>query len=354
MKSQRNQWIWKKLLLPLIGLGIILVIGFVGYILIEGYTPLESLYMLVIMFSTIGFQEVHPLSPQGHLFTIFIIIAGFTFGFYFLGKLTSFLLGGELTKLIKLKRMEKLLSQFEDHYIVCGFGKTGKRVTEELLRKGRKVVLIENDTERNEKAKDLFDNNLVHLIGDATDDEMLKQAGVERARILIAVLTTDAENLFVTISAKDLNKNIKIITRVEDAKSATKFKKAGADYIISQIDIATDRIISLATSSSDFFSFVEFADGKEELKNYHFKLIEIREGSEIIGKTFREANIPQRTNLIVIGRYSPNQELQVNPKADDIINLGDKLLVFGTHEEIQLLRKIGKRNKNNASGLITS
>jgi voltage-gated potassium channel len=353
MKLKKHEWIWRKLLIPLLGLGIILIIGFIGYIVIEGYTPLDSLYMLVIMFSTIGFQEVHPLSPAGHLFTIFIIISGFTFGFYFLGKLSSFFLGGELTKLIKSRRMEKLLNQFEDHYIVCGFGKTGKRVTEELLRKGRKVVLIENDTERNEKAKDLFDKNLIHLIGDATDDELLKQAGVERARILIAVLTTDAENLFVTISAKDLNKKIKVITRVEDAKSASKFKKAGADYIISQIDIATDRIIALATSSSDFFSFVEFADGKEELKNHHFKLVEIRQGSEIIGKTFREANIPQRTNLIVIGRYLPDHQLQVNPKAHDVINLGDQLLVFGTHDEIQMLRRIGKQSKSELNEKIT-
>jgi voltage-gated potassium channel len=157
------------------------------------------------------------------------------------------------------------------------------------------------------------------------------------------VLTTDAENLFVTLSAKDLNKNIKVITRVEDASSTAKFKKAGTDFIISQIDIATDRIISLATSSTDLFSFVEFADEKEELKDYKFKLVEIRTGSDMIGKTYRDANIPQRTNLIVIGCYqSSSSNLQVNPKADDMINLGDRLLVFGTDEEITRLRKIGK------------
>lgn len=336
--------IWKQFLFPIIGLVIILIIGFVGYMVIDGYTPLESLYMLVIMFSTIGFQEVHPLSPEGKIFTIILIVSGFTLGFYFIGKLSSFFLEGELAKLLKIKRMNKALDQFSDHYIVCGYGKTGKRVIEELLHKGRKVVLIESDPERNDKLKDFFHKNLVHLVGDATNDDLLRQAGIDRARILIAVLTTDAENLFVTLSAKDLNKKVKVIARVEDANSTSKFKKAGADYVISQIDIATDRIISLATSSIDFFSFVEFADGKEELKNHHFKLVEIREGSELIGKTYREANIPQQTNLIVIGCYLTSSELQVNPKANDIIHLGDRLLVFGTQDEIQSLRKIGKKS----------
>jgi len=299
--------------------------------------------MLVITFSTIGYEEVHPLSPEGRAFTIILIISGFTVGVYAIGKLSSFFMEGELSKLLKIKRMNASLENLKGHYIICGYGKTGKRVTEELLRKGHTVVLIESNSERNEKLKEIYDKNLIHIDGDATNDDVLLQAGVERAKILISVLTTDAENLFVTLSAKDLNKNIKVITRVEDASSTAKFKKAGTDFIISQIDIATDRIISLATSSTDLFSFVEFADEKEELKDYKFKLVEIRTGSDMIGKTYRDANIPQRTNLIVIGCYqSSSSNLQVNPKADDMINLGDRLLVFGTDEEITRLRKIGK------------
>lgn len=348
MKSNANKQIWKQFLVPIAAIVFILIVGFFGYIIIEGYSPLDALYMLVITFTTIGYEEVHPLSPHGKMFAIVLILSGFTIGLYAIGKLSSFFMEGELSKLLKIKRMNALLENLKGHYIVCGYGKTGKRVTEELLHKGHKVVLIESNSERNEKLKDVYDKNLIHIDGDATNDEVLMQAGIERAKILISVLTTDAENLFVTLSAKDLNKSIKVITRVEDASSAVKFKKAGTDYIISQIDIATDRIISLATSSSDFFSFVEFADGREELRDYKFKLVEIRAGSDMIGKTYRDANIPHRTNLVVLGCYLSSNDLHVNPKADDIIHLGDRLLVFGTDEEITRLRKIGKGESTKA------
>ena len=342
MKLTVKSLIWRRFFVPITAIVLILIVGFFGYILIEGYSPLDSLFMLVITFTTIGYEEVHPLSPEGRIFTILLIISGFTVGLYAIGKLSSFVMGGELSNLLKIKQMNASLENLKGHYIVCGYGKTGKRVTEELLRKGYKVVLIESNSERNEKLKDVYDKNLIHIDGDATNDEVLIQAKIDKAKILISVLTTDAENLFVTLSAKDLNKNIKVITRVEDASSAMKFKKAGTDFIISQIDIATDRIISLATSSTDLFSFVEFADGREELKDYKFKLVEIRAGSDMIGKTYRDANIPHRTNLVVLGCYLSSNDLHVNPKANDIIHFGDRLLVFGTDEEIMRLRKIGK------------
>ena len=130
-----------------------------------------------------------------------------------------------------------------------------------------------------------------------------------------------------------------------EGNSPDKFKKAGADFIVSPIEIATDRIVSIATTSTDFFSFVEFAGGKEELKDYKFGLVEINIGSDLIKKTYREANIPQRTNLVVIGYYSSTDELQVNPKADNIIGLGDRLLVFGNDSQIENLKKIAKHTK---------
>jgi voltage-gated potassium channel len=339
VKSQ----ILKQFLAPIAALVFILIVGFFGYIFIEGYPPLDSLYMLVITFATIGFCEPHPLSPEGRLFTIVLIISGFTVGLYAIGRLSSFFMDGELSKLLKIKRMNALLDNMNEHYIICGYGKTGKRVMEDLLQKGRKVVLIENNAERNEKLKDSYDKNLVHIVGDATSDDILLQAGIKRARMLISVLTTDAENLFVTLSAKDLNKNIKVITRVEDANAGEKFKKAGADFTISQIEIAADRIISLATSTTDLFSFVELTDARDELRNFKFRLVEIRAGSELIGKTYREANIPQLTNLVVMGCYLPSGGFQANPKAEDVVHLGDKLLVFGTDEDITRLKKIGKK-----------
>jgi voltage-gated potassium channel len=342
MKSELNSLIWRQLFIPLVVLGSILLVGFAGFIYLEGYSPVDSFYMLLITFSTVGYGEIHPLSETGRIFNIFLIISGFTVGLYSIGRLSAFFWDGELTKLLKRKSMNKTLESLKDHYIVCGYGKTGKKIVDDLLSKDLKVVLIENDSERIERLKEIYDPNLIHVMGDATHDEILLQSGIQRAKILISVMNSDAENLFVTLSAKDLNRGVKVVTRVDDLNSTAKFKKAGADFTISPIDIATDRIISIATTSTDFFSFVEFAGGQEELKDYKFELVEIHQGSDLVGKTYKEANLPQRTNLVVIGYYSKANELKINPKANHLINLGDRLLVFGLDEQVKLLRDISK------------
>jgi len=332
--------LFKELLVPLIAIFSLLLIAFFGYIIIEGLSPLKSLYLMVITFSTIGYGDVVPVSDPGKIFTICIILSAFTVGLYSVGKISAFFAEGELSKLLKQRKMNKELDSMNDHYIVCGYGKTGKRVLDDLVRRGLKVVIIESNAERNEKIKEIYNRNFIHIEGNATNDDILLQAGIKRAKILISVLSSDAENLFVTLSAKDLNHGIKVITRVDEINSAEKFKKAGADFIVSPIEIATDRIISIATTSSDFFSFIDFAEAKEELKEYKFGLVEIKDTSDLIDKTYREANIPQRTNLVVIGFYSSNNELQVNPTADNRIQLGDKLLVFGNESQINSLKKI--------------
>jgi len=345
LRSQVKDLILRELLVPMLIILFILIIGFWGFIFIEGLSPLKSLYMLVITFATIGYGDIVPITDLGKVFTICIVISGFTAGVYSIGKISAFFAEGELSNLLKQRKMNKVLDTMKGHYIVCGYGKTGRRVLDDLLRKGYEVVVIESNPERNEKLREIYDKKFIHLEGDGTNDDVLIQAGIKRAKILISVLSTDAENLFVTLSAKDLNKDIKVITRIDETNSEGKFKKAGADFIVSPIEIATDRIISIATTSTDFFSFVDFAGAKEELKEYKFGLVEIDTGSDLINKTYREANIPQRTNLVVIGFYSSMSELQVNPKADNLIKLGDKLLVFGSEEQIEKLKLIAKERK---------
>jgi len=344
--SKLKSLLLKGLVVPLVVIFSLFVIGILGMIYFEGFTPLHSVYMLISTFSMIGYGDVVPVTDAGMIFTICIIISGFTVGLYSIGKITAFFAEGELSKLLKQRKMNKALDKMKDHYIVCGFGKTGKHVLEDLLKKGLEVVIIESDSERNEKLKALYSDKYIHLDADATDDAVLIQAGIQKAKFIISVLSTDAENLFVTLSAKDLNKDIKVITRVAETNSSEKFKKAGADFIVSPIEIATDRIVSIATTSADFYSFVEFAGAKDEMKAYQFGQVEIKEGSDLVNKTYREANIPNRTNLVVIGFYSSMMsELQVNPKADNLIQLGDKLLVFGNEEQIDNLKKIAKHSK---------
>jgi voltage-gated potassium channel len=342
MNSGFRKLVLKKLLIPLVFIILILIFGYLGYVLIEGYTPVNAIYMLITTFSMVGYGEIQPLTETGRIFTMILIVAAFSIGLYAISQITTFFIDGELSKLLKNRRMNKSLQTLNDHYIVCGYGKTGKKVVEDLLKKKKKVVLIERNSERNEKLKDFFDENFIHIDGDATNDEVLLHAGIQNAKFLISVLETDAENLFVTLSAKDFNKNIKVITRVEEANSTAKFLKAGANHIISPIEIASERIVSLATSGSDFYDFARFAGTSEDFGNYKFSIVQILENSELVNKTYREANIPQRTHLVVIGFYSLNNELKVNPKADNKIKLGDRLLVFGKEEEINLLKKIAE------------
>ncbi|HLP04446.1 MAG TPA: potassium channel protein [Paludibacter sp.] len=344
-KSKLRNLVFKELLIPLVALILIFAVGFAGFIVIEGFSPLKSLYLIVMTFATVGYGDVVPVSDAGRMLAAGIVIAEFTVGLYALGRISTFIVEGEFSKLLKVRKMNRTLESMKDHYIVCGYGKTGKHVLEELLEKGLGVVMIESNPERNERLREVYDKKFIHLDADATDDAVLMQAGIMRAKFLISVLSSDAENLFVTLSAKDLNRDIKVITRVAEGNTPDKFKKAGADFIVSPIEIATDRIISIATSSTDFFSFVEFAEAKAELKEYKFGLIEINQGSDLVNKSFRDANIPARTNLVVIGRYSATSELQVNPKADDHILLGDKLLVFGNNSQIESFREIARDAK---------
>ena len=340
MQSNFRKLVLKKFLFPVVAIIFILIIGYWGYVVFEGYSPINAIYMIVTTFSMVGYGEIQPLTQSGRIFTMFLIIGGFSVGLYSISQITTFFIDGELSKLLKIKRMNKTLNSLKDHYIVCGYGKTGKKVVEDLLKKNNKVVLIECNAERNDKLKEFYDDHLIHIVGDATSDEVLLQAGVEKAKYLIAVLKTDAENLFVTLSAKDFNKDIRVITRVDEVNSTAKFKKAGADHIISPIEIASDRIVSIVTNGSDFYDFAKFAGNNGDFDDYKFGVVQIMEGSDLIGKSYREANIPQRTHLVVIGFYSLSNELQVNPKADNLIQLGDRLLVFGKDKEINLLKTL--------------
>jgi voltage-gated potassium channel len=332
----------KELLSPVLALILILLTGFAGLMFFEHLPPLQAIYLLVITLGTVGFGDVVPVTNEGKIFIILLLLSALTVGLYAIGKITTFFAEGELSTLLKQRKMNKELEKMNDHYIVCGYGKTGKRILEDLLSKGLEVVMIENNADKNEKLREFHNNNFIHIEADPANDEVLLQAGIQRAKILISVLPTDAENLFVVLSAKDLNKQVKVISRIDEPSSEAKFRRAGADFIVSPIEIATDHIISIATTSADFYSFVEFAGVNQEFNEFKFGLVEIKPGSDLINKTYREANIPNRTNLVVIGYYSANSELHVNPKAENVIRDGDRLLVFGTNEQIASLKKIAK------------
>jgi len=315
---------------------IIYVIGILGYVIIEKYNFLDALYMTMITISTVGFREVAPLSQAGKIFTIVLIMLGVTLVVYGLGSITSFIIEGEMRKFIRGMIMDKTIKKLKGHYIICGAGRTGSKIIEEMKHLKRPFVVIESDENR---IKEILEEYIDILIikGDATRDEILIEAGIDHASFLVGVLSSDADNLFLTLTGKYLNNNIKIVTRAIESNSEKKLRKAGADYIISALDIAANRIVSIVTNPEvvSFFDVVR-ETGIEGLK---FELVEISEKSPLQKLSLKDAQLPQKTNLIIIG-IRKHSEMHINPMYDTILESGNKLLVLGNERQIEKLREL--------------
>lgn len=333
-----------------IGLFILIYfIGIIGYHLIEKYNFIDSFYMTAITISTVGFSEVAVLSPLGKVFTVILIFFGITVALYGLSSITAFLVEGELQNYLKGVKMTKDIEKLKNHYIICGAGKTGIKIIQEFLKLKEKFVIIENNEENIEGFKLITNEKLLVIKGDSTKEEVLEKAGIKTAKGLIGTLPSDAENVFLTLTARDLNKNIKIVTRAIETHSEKKMKKSGADYIISPLDIAAQRIVSTAVNAG----LVDFLDvitntGSDGLR---LELVEILEKSDFNNIMLKDARIPQKTNLIVIGIKSGGNTM-INPMSVTILQAGDQLLVLGTEIQIEKIKDLasGKEKDKHIEG----
>lgn len=313
-------------------------IGTIGYVYIEDYSLSDALYMTAITLSTVGFGEVKELSDIGRLFTIGLIISGISIVIYTITKLTTFLVEGEMRSYFRSVSMNKKIDKLTGHYIIAGNGRTGKKLVEQFIKTGDPFVVIEKSAESIEGLIARHGDDILYVIGDATDDEVLKKSGVERAKVLMSVLSTDADNLFVTLSAKEFNSKVRVITRAIGSGSEGKLRRAGADKIILPLEIAANRMFATATNS-EVVSFLDVMSRHEKLEDLNFAAVEVKEASGIEGSNLREAHIPQRTNLIVIGIESKGV-LELNPRSHTVLNRGDKLIVLGNSEQIENLKNL--------------
>lgn len=328
----------KKLLIPIIILLIIFFLGVFGYIYIENYSLIDAIYMTAITISTVGFGEVQPLSHDGKIFTSILILSGITVVVYILGNITKYFIEGELRIYLRWKKMEKKINKLNDHYIICGAGRTGTKIINDFFKKDLDFVVVENDEKRIEKLKEIYRGKLLYVVGDATKDETLLQANIKNAKVLISVLTTDADNLFLTLTTKDLHEKIQVITRAVDASSEKKLKRGGADFIISPFEIAADRIIATATQTN-LISFVDVFSKKSKIEGLTFELVEIKKGSQLENTTLMKAKIPAKTNLIVIG-HEVDGIMKINPMSHELLKESEKLLVLGKKDQIKKLIEI--------------
>ncbi len=313
----------------------ILTMGTLGYILIEKWSPLDALYMTVITISTVGFREIAPLSPVGKVFTICLIIGGIGTVIYTLGIIVEFLAEGHLTGLMERRKMRKQIEELRNHYILCGYGRVGRQVAKEFLKARVPFVVIENNPDTILKCRE---EGLLCLEGDASDDQILKAADVERAKGLVAVVDNDADNVFVTLSARVLNPGIFIVARAELEESEEKLKKAGADRVISPTAIGGRRMAALLLKPlvCDYLDVVAHGEKIE----YQLEELGVKENSPIANVTIRETGIREKTGALILAIKKASGEFNTNPSASTVIEAGDKLVVMGTKDQLETLQDL--------------
>ncbi len=306
-----------------------------GYMLLEGYTPVEAVYMTVITLSTVGFGEVRPLSDAGRLFTVGVIIVGVGTGAYLFSTLAEYIVAGELTGNLRQRRMAKKLAKLREHYIVCGFGRVGEQVAMELHAQRLPLVVID----QNPAVMDHCDRyDIPYVIGDATDDDTLRQAGIERARGLVAVLDTDADNVFVVLSARALNPNLMIVARAATEDAERKLLKAGADRVVSPYVMAGNRLVSLLLRPN-VVHFLDTALRSAELELW-LEEIEVHPDSPLVGKTLEEAQIRSLTGANVLAIVRPSEHRMVDWSPHLRLQAGDILITLGRQDQVAALAQL--------------
>jgi voltage-gated potassium channel len=319
-----------------------LVVGTVGYMAIEGWSWGDSLYMTIITLTAVGYEEVFPLSSGGRAFTGFVLAAGITgLGLWF-AFLTSFIVELDLRQVLWRRRTLKEITKMKNHVIVCGAGRTGSQVVEELLAAGESFVVVERDRAKVEQIHELLPDILL-VEGDATVDHFLEEAGIQEARGLIACLSADTENLFVCLTARDLRPDLEIVARAYEEETVPKLYRAGANHVVSPNASGAIRMASFMLRPS-VVSFLDVATRSPDL-TLRLEQETVSERSPFAGQTLMAAQIPQNTGLIVIAMRKPNGEgsedyqYVFNPVGSTRLDPGDVMIVLGKPEQVQKLRE---------------
>ncbi len=327
----------KQVFIILIILIVILTGGTIAYYLIENIDLINSFYMTVITVTTVGFKEVKELSAQGKILTIIISLSSFIVIAGMVGVVNYFLFSGEIKKLYRSNKMKKKLSKIKKHYILCGTGEVGEQVIKEFIRNKVNFVAIDRDKDKLEKVSENYKNISV-IWGDATLEDTLKKAGIERAIGMVIALPNDADVLFVTISSKQINPNIKIVAQVTEMHSVEKLQKAGVSNVILSKVIAGIRLSQLILKPN----IVSFLDVLTHTNQVPLRLEEIKlsKNSPLINKTLSKAMIPKRTGLMVIAvKDEINNKYIFNPSASIKLDENIRLIVLGEEEKILNLKE---------------
>ncbi len=309
-----------------------ILIGTFGFHFIEDMAPLDAFYMTIITIFTVGYREVQPLSPAGQIFTIFVILGGVGTVLYAFTKIAEIIFGGGLQSFLRRKRMEKRLRNIKDHYIICGHGRTGRTVHERLLEEGVAFVAIDNSEDKLECLKDNPD--CLFIKGDATQEEVLLAAGIKRAKGLAALLSTDADNLYLSFTAKLLVPSLFILAKATEEAAEKKLLQIGANRIVSPYRFSALKIAQ-GLLRPTVVDFIDLIIRRKELSLSMEEFI-VNKDSVLKDRSLAESDIRRQANVIVVANKKRGADIVFNPASSMKIEVGDSLLVLGDTHAMQL------------------
>ncbi len=323
-----------KLRIALAFLLVIILCGAAGYVYWEEMPVFEAFYMTLITISTVGFGEVKPLSTEGRLLTIFIIISGISLLSYTLGQVARVLVEGELRKILGRRKLEKHIAALKDHYIICGFGRTGSVLVEELVASGTPIVVIE----KSEKScETLAEKGILHLCRDATRDENLLAAGIRRAAGLITTLNSDADSVFVTLSASEIRPDLYILARASNIANEVKLRRAGAARVVSPHQLGGELMAEIIRKPT-VVDFINYSMGNNDM-GLQLEEALIADHSPIHGKNLVESGLRRDYGVIIIAIKRRNGEMIFNPGPEEIFYAGDVIVVLGEVSKMSKMRE---------------
>ena len=327
-----------RLIQPFLVLQVIIMVGIVGYMVIEGASFLDALFMTTISITTVGYGEVIPLSEPGKWFTIFMLITSWgTFAFA-ITRITQFVVSGEINEYFKTRKLMKDINSLSNHVILCGYGRNGHQAAMILKAHDVPFVVIEKN-EHLMKRMIAEGEKILHLEGDSTDDDLLRLAGIERARALITTLPVDAQNVFIILSARGLNANLQIISRASEASSVPKMKKAGADNVIMPDRIGGTHMATLV-SKPEVVEFIDIISGEQGQSIHVESLAYEHLPAGLQGKTIDDIENWHQTGVNCIGIKDPAGKFIINPPADTVVIPGMKVIMLGTRHQIKQMKGI--------------
>ncbi len=309
--------------------------GSIGYMSIEQWSFIDALYMTIITLTTVGYGEVNPVTFQGRIFTVVLIVLGGSYFLYMVGSVMQFLVEGRIRKVLGRHKLDKQIKRIKDHYIICGYGRIGKVLSNFLIQKYIDVVVIEQNASNIEE---MNDDGILYLIGSATDEKLLERAGIHRAQGLITAVGTDADNVFLVLIAKQMNPHLFIVARASQNSAKKTLMAAGANKVISPYDLGARRMAH-AILRPTVIKFLEmaFSDEKTDIV---LEEIHVNESSSFVGVSLMDSGIRQKFDLIIITISKADGTMLFNPGALTTFDVGDIVVVVGKAKNLMRLERI--------------